>query len=166
MASRKAVPENLADKFFHGESMFFQDPPQAPPSQPQPAPETPVVVPTIQTPPPVQPPKQPSKQPSVVATMTPRKNDTVVPRHHDTVIPPIIEQVRRAVKQFGKEAATHRFTQEEKQELADIIYTYSRRGYRTSENEIARIAINWLVLDYKENGEESVLVKALKALND
>lgn len=92
----------------------------------------------------------------------PRYRDTTVSRYHDTYI----EVVRKAVKQFGKEAATHRFTQEEKQEIADIIYTYKSRGVRTSENEIARIAVNYLVEDFKENGEASVLNKVLKALND
>src|SRR5437764_4589729 len=48
---------------------------------------------------------------------------------------PIFEGVRKAVKQIGKEAATHRFTLEEKNELADIEYTYKRQGIRTSENE-------------------------------
>lgn len=58
------------------------------------------------------------------------KNDTVVPRHqaiingtttpsnHDTMQPKsdeeVAEKVRKAVKQFGKEAATYRFTLEEK----------------------------------------------------
>lgn len=107
--------------------------------------------------------------------------DDVIPRHHATVIPrdhetqsspkqgPIdetmVEHIRKAVKQFGKEAATHRFTPEEKRVLSDIVYTYERRGYRTSENEITRIAINWLVMDYQQAGEQSVLVRVLDALN-
>jgi hypothetical protein len=166
MPNRKAVPENLADKFFQGNSVFFGDPPQAPPSPAEPqVMETPAAAVAI-TPPPKPPIKQAPKKSPAVDTTPPRNNDTVIPRHHDTVIPSIIEQVRRAVRQLGKEAATHRFTKEEKQAVADIIYTYGRRGYKTSENEIARIAINWLVLDYKENGEESVLAKALRALND
>ena len=85
----------------------------------------------------------------------------MTPRYHDT----IIELVRRGVKDFGKEAATHRFTLDEKKAIADIIYTYKSRGVRTSENEIARIAVNFLVEDFKENGEASVLDKVLKALN-
>ena len=82
-------------------------------------------------------------------------------RYHDT----IIELVRKAVKQFGKEAATHRFTVEEKNAVADIIYSYKNRGIRTSENEITRIAVNFTINDYRENGENSVLDKTLKELN-
>src|SRR2546430_14442599 len=84
-------------------------------------------------------------------------NNTVIPRHHDTMASlnqdNTIETIRKAVKHLGKEAATYRFTQEEKMALSDIVYTYKGQGVRTSENEITRIAINFLVEDYKENGK-------------
>jgi hypothetical protein len=91
------------------------------------------------------------------------------PSNHDTTIPQaeavIFEVVRKAVKQIGKEAATHRFTLDEKNLLADIEYTYKRQGIRTSENEITRIAINYFIEDYRLNGEQSLLAKLLKYLN-
>lgn len=114
---------------------------------------------------------------------------TVIPRHHATMksdkdesqtvrdtggIQPIededktaltLETIRKSVKQLGKEAATHRFTSHEKNVLADIVYTYTRQGYRTSENEITRIAVNWLLLDYKERKEQSVLAQMLELLH-
>jgi hypothetical protein len=114
---------------------------------------------------------------------------TVIPRHHDTMKSdtdesqpasdmeakqPIgdedktavtLETIRKSVKQLGKEAATHRFTSHEKNVLADIVYTYTRQGYRTSENEITRIAVNWLILDYQERGEQSVLAQMLELLH-
>ena len=77
----------------------------------------------------------------------------------------IFELVRKSVKQIGKEAATHRFTLEEKNQLADIEYTYKRQGIRTSENEITRISINYFIEDYRKNGEQSILAKILKRLN-
>src|SRR5262245_13275726 len=107
----------------------------------------------------------------------PKSSDTMTPRHHDTtqqrsrgiMIPQeeesIFEVVRRSVKQIGKEAATHRFTLEEKNLLADIEYTYKRQGIRTSENEITRIAINYFIEEYRQNGEQSILGKILKLLN-
>ena len=94
-------------------------------------------------------------------TTTPRNHDTMTPRYHDT----IVELVRKAVKEIGKEAATHRFTAEEKKAVAGIIYAYRAQGLRTSENEIARVAINFIIHDYRENGENSVLGKVLKALH-
>jgi hypothetical protein len=35
----------------------------------------------------------------------------------------ITESIRKAVRHLGKEAATYRFTQEEKKALADIVYS-------------------------------------------
>ena len=66
---------------------------------------------------------------------------------------------------LGKEAATHRFTPEEKKAIADLIYTYRNKGLRTTENEVARIGVNFILQDYRENGEESILARTLKALN-
>lgn len=91
---------------------------------------------------------------------TPSNRDTVVSRHQDTV-----ETVRRAVKEVGKEAATHRFTVEEKRALAEIIFEYGQQGIRTSENEIARIAINYLIEEHTQQGEDSILAKVLRKLN-
>jgi len=85
----------------------------------------------------------------------------VVSRYEDDVI----DTIRRAVRVVGKEAATYRYSPEEKARVADIIYTYKRHGVRTSENEISRIALNFVFQDYEENGEESVLAKVLDALN-
>ena len=102
-----------------------------------------------------------AKQPSNHETTQPRYHDTTVSRYHDT----IIELIRKAVKEHGKEAATHRFTADEKKAIAGIIYAYLSQGIRTSENQIARIAVNFIINDYRENGENSVLDRALRALN-
>jgi hypothetical protein len=101
------------------------------------------------------------RQSSNRGSVKPRHRDTTVSRYHDA----IVEVVRKAVKQFGKEAATHRFTVAEKKAIADIIYAYRNQSIRTSENEIARIAVNFIVHDYRENGENSVLDRVLRALN-
>ena len=106
---------------------------------------------------------------SIKATKKPSNRDTTQPRNHDTTVSryqeTIIELVRKAVKELGKEAATHRFTFNEKKALADIIYSYKNRSVRTSENEVTRIAVNFIINDYKENGENSILDRTLKALN-
>ena len=88
-------------------------------------------------------------------------HDTVIPRLHDTMV----ESVRLAVKEFGKEAATHRFTKTEKEAVAAIVYATRQQGIRTTENEITRIAINFIIHDYNARGEQSLLAKALQALN-
>ena len=81
--------------------------------------------------------------------------------YHDS----IVELIRKAVRFVGKDPFFGRFTPEEKMILADIAYTYKRNGVKTSENEIARIAVNFIVSDYKDNGENSVLDRVLRALN-
>ena len=102
-------------------------------------------------------------------TVIPGYHDTMTPRNRDTMTPSsereLLEEVRKAVKQVGKEAATQRLTLEEKQLIADIEYTYQRQGIRTSGNEIMRIATNYIIRDYRKNGENSVLAKILKQLN-
>ena len=102
--------------------------------------------------------------------VSPKHRDPTSPRHRDTTIPrchdAAIEQIRKAVKEVGKEAATHRFTAQEKRAIADILYTYKGQGIQTSENEVTRIAINFIIDDYRENGENSILGRALRALND
>jgi signal transduction histidine kinase len=81
--------------------------------------------------------------------------------NHDSVI----ETIRKTVKSLGKEVSFTRVTPEEKGRLADIVYTYKRKGVKTSENEINRIAINFLIEDFNKNGKESVLAKVIEALN-
>ena len=95
-----------------------------------------------------------------------RPRDTATRRGHGIMTPSMVRRLRKAVKEVGKEAATHRFTQAEKESLRDIVYIYGRQGYRTSENEIARIGVNWLVEDYREKGKGSVLHRILKALKE
>ena len=94
-------------------------------------------------------------------TKQPRNHATTVSRYHDT----LIQAIRNAVKLFGKEAATHRFTLEEKKALAGVVYTYKQQDLKTSENEITRIGVNFILDDYQENGEGSILHRVLTALN-
>jgi hypothetical protein len=110
---------------------------------------------------------------SVETATTPlvsRYHGGMVSHPPDTTLPvsdiELMKMVRKAVKEFGKEAATHRFTADEKKKIAEIVYAYRGQGIRTSENEITRIAINYLFYDYKCNGQNSILHKSLHALNE
>ena len=124
----------------------------------QPAPSAPVVPPRTQ--------KVNGETKKV--TMIPNHRDTVVSRHQGTTTESsddYIEVIRKAVKQLGKEAATHRFTADEKDAIADIVYALKKKGITTSENEIARIAINYLVWDYRQSKQASILSRVLERLN-
>lgn len=90
------------------------------------------------------------------------EHDTTIPRYHDATI----ETIRKAVKQLGREPATHRFTSKEKKAITGIIYTYKQQGIITSENQITRAGINFLLNDYEENGKNSILALVLKRLNE
>ena len=76
-----------------------------------------------------------------------------------------LEPIHKTLKFIGKEVLYVRLTQEEKNQVADIEYTYQRQGIKTSGNEIGRIALNFLLADYKANGENSLLAKMLTELH-
>jgi hypothetical protein len=92
-------------------------------------------------------------------------HDTTVARYDDSAASAMLDALRLAVRRIGKEAATYRFTREEKERLAEIIYRQSRAGVRTCENEIVRIGVNWLLQDHRARGDASLLSLALKALH-
>lgn len=75
-----------------------------------------------------------------------------------------IEQIRRTVKVPGREVSYIRLTSEEKAQLAKMVYGFRSRGKKTTENEVNRIAVNFMILDYQTNGEDSLLVKVIDAL--
>jgi hypothetical protein len=102
------------------------------------------------------------------ATTIPRNHDTTVSRQQDTTSvtrDDSIEVVRKAVKSLGKEAATHRFTADEKDAIADIVYALKKKGITTSENEITRIAINYLIWEHRQSKQTSILSRVVERLN-
>ena len=86
--------------------------------------------------------------------------DTALPGAADA-----IESIRKVVKVPGREVSFVRLSPEEKAKVVDIVYTYRRQGQKTTENEISRIALNFLLHDYDEHGECSVLARVLAALS-
>ena len=76
----------------------------------------------------------------------------------------LVDAIRKVVKVPGREVSFVRLTPEEKAQLTDIVYTYKRQGMKTTETEINRIALNYLLHDYHEHGEHSVLARVLAAL--
>jgi hypothetical protein len=76
-----------------------------------------------------------------------------------------IEAIRKVVKVPGREVSFVRLTPEEKGQLTDLVYSYKRQGRKTTENEINRIAVNFILNDYQANGEQSVIARVLEALS-
>jgi hypothetical protein len=81
----------------------------------------------------------------------------------------LVEAIRRTVKQVGKDSLFVRVTPGEKRAVLSAVYSfnelYSGGGRKTTENEISRIAINLLLEDYRENGNNSILARVLASLN-
>ena len=88
------------------------------------------------------------------------KHDTMTPRYHDS----LIATIARSVREVGKEVSTYRLTVQEKETLAEIIYHFRRDKCRLSENEIARIAINLLIEDFKSNKKSCMLSRIAEAM--
>jgi len=99
----------------------------------------------------------------------PQNPEVQVPRYHGTVVPTpqeaIVEAIRRAVRVPGKEAATHRLSFEEKKAIKQLVFRYDEQGIKTSEMQLTRIALNYLLEDYRANGGESILAQVLEKLN-
>jgi len=91
---------------------------------------------------------------------TERKHATMTPRHHDSMI----ATIARSVREVGKEVSTYRLTMQEKDSLAEIIYHFRREKCRLSENEIARIAINILIDDFKTDKKSCMLSRIAEAM--
>ncbi len=105
-------------------------------------------------------PEQPAAQTKKLASKQTSQSTSMLASYHDD----LIAGIRKVVKNPGREVSFVRVSPEEKGQLADIIYTYRRQGQKTSENEINRIAINFLLEDYRANGEQSILARTLAAL--
>ena len=116
--------------------------------------------------------------------------DTMTPRHHDTATPPMtptnqpthhdanqrtwvpeseeeyIEVIRKAVKQVGKEGGTYRFTLDEKTAMKQIRRHYEDQGVDTSDIEIIRMGLNYILEDFRKRGEKSLLANVMKRLKE
>jgi hypothetical protein len=75
----------------------------------------------------------------------------------------LVESIRRTVKVTGKEVSYVRLTTQEKDELIDVVYNCKSQDFKTTENEVGRIAVNFVIKDYKANGADSILARVLKA---
>ena len=112
---------------------------------------------------------QPSNESPIKSTRQSTYNEINPSGYHDItgsfMNDTTVDFIRAAVKQLGKEGTTHRFSQAEKRAIGEIVYTFRNRGLRTSENELVRIAVNFLLEDYKVHRDGSMLSRCLDALH-
>lgn len=100
------------------------------------------------------------KKDTVIERQTERKHAIMTPHYHDSMTATIAKSVR----EVGKEVCTYRLTQKEKTALVEIIYHFRMRNCKLSENEIARIAINFLIEDFKADKNTCMLSSIAKAM--
>lgn len=73
----------------------------------------------------------------------------------------VMESVRKAVLETGKERTDVAFTKGEKDALREIAFGRTLQGKNTSINDIVRIAVNWLLQDHETRKKRSILSKTL-----
>lgn len=159
--SKKKLNTDIIANELEGASLFFTK---------QPVKDVPVPAKTVITPPPQ--PLEDARQPKKKPALEKRKESTKASMSASTLASSdddMTEIVRKKVKQLGKEVVFLRLTPEEKRELSSVVYTLNElyRGEirKTTENEVGRIGLNYLLEDYKLNGEGSILARVIKALN-
>ncbi len=178
MSKKKLQVEGIIDEL-EGASLFFTKSPPLTPKpaadlpnpKPQPEPEKPSTEPTGQS---VSKPTvildKPLDNPdNIKAIMKARTHASKQASTPSSQIYDPVETIRKAVKQLGKEVLFIRVTPEEKHEIGSIVYSFNEiyrgEGRKTSENEVGRIALRFLVQDFKENGNNSILARVIAALN-
>jgi hypothetical protein len=170
MSNRKALPPDLADKFFEGKSMFFGDPPHAPLSQQQPVKEAPVAAtPTIETPPPT---AQTSTQDSSRADHQPSAQESLPSVRQDVTIDvttSLLQDVdlkawREQIEDTETQNSSLRLTSEERYIIEDVVSDLQRKEkVKTSMNEVARLGLLFLIHEFKKHRRKSIIYRVKKA---
>ena len=93
-------------------------------------------------------------------SIQPSNHATLKSSHHDTMI----ASISKVTREIGKEASTYRLTNKEKTALVEIIYHFRMRNVRLTENEIARIALNFIIDDFKYQKKDSILARVIDYL--
>lgn len=150
MSNRKALPEDIADKFFQGESVFFQD---KPPASPEP--------PTAVSPPPA--PPESKLQASQEQRPAVRQDVTI------DVTTALLQDVdlkrwRETIENTETQNSSLRLTSEERYVIEDVISELQRKErIKTSMNEVARLGLLFLIHEFKQNRRTSILYHVKKA---
>ena len=109
------------------------------------------------------------KHESMHARMHAFNSDNMITNNNQDLQHDAVEAIRKSVKQVGKEEFYLRLTPAEKSEVAKVVYTFNElsvgEGRKISANDIGRIGLHHLLIDYRENGEKSILFRVLAALN-
>jgi hypothetical protein len=133
------------------DSPFFQ-------ASPQPIQEPKVDVDSTQT--------KPEKVAGNGDVTTPRRRDTMASRRHDATTPKKFavdeQKLAETLKEVGRERTSLRMTEDEKAGVAQIVYNLRAEGVKLSENDVFRVALNFVLEDYEFNTPNSLIESVLK----
>jgi hypothetical protein len=93
------------------------------------------------------------------------KTDSKIARQTDITVwaLELIERLVDAMSQSHPVHNTFRYTQHDLDRLRDIIYELEvKRHIKTSRNDVMRLALAWILDDYREHGADSLIVTVLK----
>lgn len=161
MSNRKALPEDMADQFFKGQSVFFTDQSQT----------APVAAPLAPPAPPTPPPPAPTAD-SLLATNRQSQPASLPPVQQDVTIDvttSILHNVdlkawREQIETTETQNSSLRLTSEERYGIEDLINEVERHEkIKTSMNELARLGLLFLIHEFKQNGRKSILYRVKKA---
>lgn len=102
---------------------------------------------------------------TTVGTTKPVKVPPKVPVVVPTDTSDYVDVVRKAVKWPGKEGANLRLTQEEVARLKAAIRHFEDKGYYTDRTQLTRIALNYALYDFEQNGDKSMLAEIMERIH-
>jgi hypothetical protein len=73
--------------------------------------------------------------------------------------------VRKAVRWPGKESAPLRITGEELNKLKAAVRHFQDQGYPTDRTQIIRVSLNYLLHDFEQNPDNSILTEIMERIN-
>jgi len=177
---KKKLNETAMTNELRGHSLYFQDPAVIEPAPTKAAPPKRKTTKKPKARKRVKPrsvPPQPEAMPKIleilyeveVIPLDPAPDSHALPANQKLANAQRVEEIRQIVRWLGRDSSFCRFTAAEKNALKTVIEVQRRRGIRTTENEVVRIALNWLLADFREHeqkrGKKSVLAQVLAALN-
>ena len=72
------------------------------------------------------------------------------------------ERILASLRATDLKANTFRYTQEELDFIRDIVYeAETKHGVKLDKNDIARLSLEWLMIDWEERKQDSLLAKVL-----
>jgi hypothetical protein len=162
---KKKIDISLVENSLRGESVFF------PTKENEPAPES-AGEPIESKPQEIILPQQPlSPKNGTAQNDIPHHNESMQSSMHASLHASTlaenehIQTIVKTLRLVGKEVLYVRSTIEEKEQVKEIVHSYERKRIKTSDNEIGRIALNFILEDYKLHGDESILAKVLEKLH-